>query len=140
MSKFDALALAVDSPSRMPIYHPTSQQPLRDTDGNEGYLDLLSADSTAAKKYERSVTDRRLAVRGRSKLTAAELEAEAIEQLVALTKGWHLIGLDGSPIAVDFTPTNARELYSSPAMAWLRDQAQAWIADRANFSKASSTM
>lgn len=139
MSKFSGLALAVDKPQRMALLHPVTRQPLRDADGNEAYIDLWSGDSEVARKQERAITTRRLAVRGRTKITAGEIEADAVDMLVALTAGWRLLDLDGRPIDVPYTSQNARELYQEPALAWLRAQVDEFCGDRANFSPASST-
>lgn len=137
MSKFSGMALPVDKPARMTIVHPINRQPLRDKDGNEAYIELYSGDSDAARKHERSVARRRLAMRGRLKLTPEEIEAEGVELLSAITAGWRLAALDGSPLDVPFTPDNARELYSDNAMSWLREQVNEFTADRGNFSAAS---
>lgn len=136
-SKFAALALDVDTAGRMTVVHPITRQPLRDADGKEAYIDLFSSDSAQARLHQRAVSRRRLAMRGRAKLTVEELEAEAIEFLGALTAGWFLLDLEGKPLGVEFTPDNARELYGIAAIAWLRDQADEYIGDRANFSKGS---
>ena len=76
---------------------------------------------------------------GRStRVTPEQIEAEGNDLLAALTKGWKLVDLDGNPIDVPFSQENARELYALTAVAWLRDQVDEYIGDRANFSKASS--
>lgn len=138
MSKFAALALEVDRPSRMVIVHPVTRQPLRDAEGQEAYIELHSGDSEIARKHQRAVTRRRLAMRGRGKIAAEELEAEAVELLAVLTAGWHLLDFNGGTIDVPFSPENARELYSANALSWIREQVDEFTADRANFSKAKS--
>lgn len=136
-SKFGALALEVETPGRMIIVHPVSRQPLRDLEGREAFIELYSSDSEVARNHIRAVSRRRLALRGRGKVTPEELEAEQVELLAVLTNSWYLLGLDGEVIGVDFTTENARELYSDPSVAWLREQVDEFAADRANFSKAS---
>jgi hypothetical protein len=138
-NKFSGLELEVEAPFRLVLLHPVTRQPLRDSEGREAYIDHYSADSEIARKHQRAVQRRRLAMRGRLKITPEELEAEATEVLAALTVGWHLVGLKGDPIDTPFTPENARELYSDPRVAWLREQLDESAADRANFSKGSST-
>lgn len=133
--KFAALGLAVDAPGRLTIVHPVTRQPLRTADGVEAYIDLYSADSEVARKHERAVQRRRLAMRGRGKITPEELEAEAVEALAALTAGWRLVGLDGRPLDVPFSADAAREMYAASSLAWLRDQVNEFAADRGNFSK-----
>lgn len=138
-SKFSGLELAVDQPARMTIVHPHTRQPLRDAEGYEAYIELHSMDSGAARKHRRAVTQRRLALRGGGTATPEEIEAEGDELLAALTAGWKLVGLDGSPIDVPFSEQNARELYHEPSLAWLREQVDQFVVVRANFSKASSS-
>lgn len=137
MSKFAGMALEVDKPERMTIVHPGTRQPLRDEKGNEAFIDLHSGDSDVARKHGRAVANRRLGMRGRVKLTAQELEADAAELLSALTAGWLLLDLTGQPIEVEFSRENARELFTEPGLAWLREQVDEFVADRGNFSKAS---
>lgn len=139
MSKFDTLALEVDKPSRMTIQHPHTNLPLRDKEGNEAYIDLHSSDSGVARKAQRMITNGRLNMRNRNKITAERLETEGTELLADLTVGWRLVGLDGELLDVPFSRQNAVELYENTAMAWLREQVDQFTADRASFSAAPST-
>ena len=139
MSKFSGLELEVDAPFRMTLVHPFTRQPMRDQEGNPAYIDHYSSDSEIARKHQRAVQRRRLNMRGRMKITPEELEAEAIEILAALTAGWHLVDLKGNLIDLPFSQDNARELYSNPAVGWLREQIDESTADRANFSQGSSS-
>lgn len=138
MSKFAGLELSVEKPFRLVLVHPVTRQPLRDAEGKEAYIEHYSGDSEAARKHQRSVTRRRLAMRGRAKLTPEEIEAEAIELLAALSTAWNLLDLNGGKIDVPFTQENARELYANPAVGWLREQLDESASDRANFSQGSS--
>lgn len=138
-SKFDAIALEVDKPSRMTIRHPHTNMPLRDKAGEVAYIELFSSDSGKARTAQRAITNGRLAMRNRNKLTAERLETEGTELLADLTVAWRLVGLDGEPLDVPFNRTNAVDLYADPKMAWLREQVDEFTADRANFSQASST-
>ena len=135
MSKFDALELAVDQPSRMTIHHPVTGQPLKDSEGNDAYMDLLSLDSDKAKAYERKLNTSRLAQRVRQSITAEQLEAEHVARLACLCTGWRLLTLDGSPLEVPHSEQNASELFSNNRMAWLKEQVEAFLATRANFMK-----
>jgi hypothetical protein len=139
MSKFASLSLAVDKPSRMVVVHPVTQQPLRSKDGTEAYISLYSGDSAVAQRHSRAIQQRRIDMRRGAKLSVQEIEAETVDLLAALTVEWCLVGLDGEPLDVPFSEPNARELYSEPGLAWLREQVNVFVADRANFSKASST-
>lgn len=137
MSKFSGLELGVDEPFRLVLVHPVTRQPMRDDKGNEAYIEHYSSDSEIARKHQRAVQRRRLAMRGRAKITPEELEAEAAEILAALTAGWHLVDLKGKVIDMPFSHENARELYANPAVGWLREQLDESTADRANFSLGS---
>ena len=121
----------------MVVVSPLTRQPLRDAKGNEAYIEHYSSDSEIACKHQRAVQRRRLAMRGRAKITPEELEAEAVDILAALTTGWHLVDLKGNVIDLPFSQENARELYSNPAVSWLREQLDESTADRANFSQGS---
>ena len=139
MSKFASLALAVEKPARMVIVHPLTREPMLLPDKSEAFIDLYSGDSLVAQKHNRAVQQRRLDMRRSSKITAQEIETETIELLAALTAGWRLVDLGGNPLDVPFTEQDARDLYAEPGLAWLREQVNVFAADRANFSKASST-
>lgn len=139
MSKFAGLELPVDAPIRLVLVHPATRQPLRDEAGKEAFIEHHSGDSEVARKHQRAVQRRRLAMRGRMKITPEELEAEGIELLAGLTTGWHLVSLDGKAIDVPFTIDAARELYGNAAVAWIREQVDESASDRGNLSPASST-
>jgi hypothetical protein len=136
MSKFSGLALAVEKPQRMTILHPVTKKPLKDAKGNEAYLDLFSSDSDLARKHDRTVVKNRLSGGGR-KITPEEIEAATPDRLAALTAGWRLVDLTGLPIDVAFSHDNAKELFSDPAMTWLRESALIFTEDRGNFLPAS---
>lgn len=133
MSKFAGLGLAVDEPKRMTLLHPVTRQPIRDGEG-VAYIDLHSSDSQIARKHNREIQQRRLNMRGRGRLSTHEIEAEGIDLLAALTVSWRLLTLDGQPIDVPCNEDNARDLYSAPELAWVKEQADEFAADRANFS------
>lgn len=137
MSKFDALELAVDQPSRMTIHHPITGAPLTNDEG-DAWIDLLSLDSNKAKAFERKLTSSRLSQRVRQQITADQLESEHTSRLANLCVGWKLLTLDGSPLDVPFSESNAAELFSNNRMSWLREQCEAFLANRANFMKGSS--
>jgi hypothetical protein len=139
MASLDSMAVWVDEPEKMVIKHPVTELPLRDKEGKEAFLMLLGTDSKAAHKHRREATARFLAKRNRNTGTPEEIDASAVEQLVALTKGWHLVNFEGEVIDHAFNEANARALYTSKQFAWLREQADAFIGDRANFLKSSET-
>ncbi len=135
MSKFAGASLAVDTPFRVELLHPVTNTPLRDKDQNTAYVEVLSHDSQKARQHQRDVANRRLR-RGAGKITAEEIEAENVDLMVALTAGWYLLDLEGNPLNVEFNEANARELYSTREVRWIRDQVDEAAAERKNFSKA----
>lgn len=140
MNKFASLALAVDTPARMTIRHPGTMIPLVDQDKQEAYIDLLSLDGNAAREYDRKISDTALSNGIRVKLDTAAIEKQSVDRLAALTRGWHLVGLNGQAIDVPFSEADAAQLYAEPAMSWLVEQVQIFIGNRANFVKPSSTL
>lgn len=139
MSKFASLLLEVDKPERMTLVHPITKQPLRDEAGTEAFISLYSADSEVARKHQRTVGKRRLAMRRGAKPTIEEIEAEQVELLAVLTADWYLLGWrDSQPLSEPFSLENARELYGLAGATWIREQVDDWLGDRANFVKASS--
>lgn len=138
MSKFDALALPVDTPARMPICHPHTLKPLVDKAGNAAYLDLLSTDSEACIAYDRKIQEERAANPIRAKTSPADAVEAGCRRLAHLARGWHLVDFDGAPIDVPFSEANAVELLSNHRMKWLQDQAVIFLGDRANFPLRSS--
>ena len=137
MSKFSGLGLAIEVPSRMIILHPVTRYPLRNTLGEETYIDLLSASSSVGRAHDRTMTDARIKM-GNKRYSAEEFENSVNERLATLTRGWSLATLDGDPIDVPYSPANARELYALPELSWLRDQAIEFIGDVGNFHKGAS--
>jgi hypothetical protein len=140
MNDFSGLELEVETPFRLVLVHPIARQPMRDEQGNPAYIDHYSSDSEIARKHQRNIQRRRLAMRGRMKITPEELEAEAVDILAALTVDWHLVDLKGRVIDLEFSQEHARRLYANPAVSWLREQLDESTSDRANFSKGSSTI
>ncbi len=135
--KFEGLGVPADEPARMFLVHPISRQPLRDKEGKDSYIDLLSIDSEAARDHDRSVMDRRFAMRARQKIKGRDVENELVEKYAAVTKGWYLVAWKtGEPLDIPCTPANAREIYGHNTCAWIVEQITEWIGDRANFTKA----
>jgi hypothetical protein len=130
-SKFAAFEIEVEAPARMKLLDK-NQQPYRNGDGREAWIELHSADSEIARKHERMITKKRLGMRRGIRLTPEELEAERIELFVALTVGWDLVVTD-----LEFSQLNAREFYSLPKTPHIREQIEEFINTRANFSAAS---
>ncbi len=140
--KFGALSVPVDQPARLELMHPWTGQPLRSAPNGSGeepvaaYIDLLPA--TSALAFDLDFDTHEHLRRGVRRMSAEELEADQIEKLAKLTKGWQLVGLDGTKIDVDFSVANARELYTMTESDWLVRQCQDFVADLGNFRVAAS--
>lgn len=103
---------------------------------------LLGADSTTWREKEDELMKQRINRNARRKVKFSseayppeEQRADALELLVAVTAGWS--GLANGGVDWPCTPENARKLYTiSPGT---REQAAAFVADRANFSPRSAS-
>jgi hypothetical protein len=129
----DALAIDVTQTVKVPLLNPKTRQPIRDTKGNEAYIELVSLDSPDVLAVQKAAINKRLKVRGRATVTADEIEAERAETLIAATKAWNLISLDGQPLNVELTAVTARTVYTDPRFAWIREQVNEALDDRATF-------
>lgn len=140
MSKFAALAADVASAFRMPVISPLTEEPIKDKEGKEAYVELLSADSEAGRKIDRvqSIAAVRKLRSGRNLQDEDDLSEGQIDKLVALTVGWYLVDPDGNPMDVPFSERDARELWNAQGMAWLRRQAWVFVNTAGNFIKRPS--
>lgn len=108
------------------------------------WIRLLGRDSSAYQAKLREQQRRRTELlRRKGKAAVPDMEemiAETIELLVVATIGWRverLVSLNKQPFP-EYSPAAARALYADDGFSWIRDQVDAAIADRANFTKASS--
>ena len=121
----------------MPVRHLATGQPIKTKDGKAVSVTVACKDSEVFRLLARNQTERRLkraSETGNSRLSSTELEDEALDLLAGSTLGWSGITKDGAEFPFSFE--NARGLYRE--LPWLRDQVDAFIADRANFMKASA--
>lgn len=119
------------------ILHPKTSQPIGIR------FVILGGDSETARAMLRKQQTRRLgnAQRNRNALsrTPDEIEADNVELLAACTREW----FTGNEATIEITPgewvpctpENAARLYTDPGFAWLREQIDREIGDRANFLK-----
>lgn len=140
MNGFESLAVESDKPRELKLNHPLTGQPLIDKTGKPAMLLLYGMDSEAAQKHKREATTRVLRRRNRNSVTAEELEAQNVEFLVSLTAGWYLVNPAGEPVDFAFSAQNARQLYSTRLMSWIREQADEFVGDRATFLQGSQTI
>jgi hypothetical protein len=136
LSSLDTTKAAEDG-AVLEIRHPTSGAVLSNGDGRAVTLTLAGMDSQRARKAERQATNRRLRMGGRRAIsvTADELDNDSLDLLAACTLAWSGFAVDGSEL--ECNAENARRLYRQ--FPWLREQAQQYIDDRANFLTTSQT-
>jgi hypothetical protein len=67
-------------------------------------------------------------------LDAEKLSEDGIDDLVKLTTSWSGFLLDGKKL--ECTPENVRSVYSD--WEWIKEQAQEFVANRANFFRANA--
>ena len=139
MNTLDSMALNAETPTKVVLINPATDTPIRDKDGKDAYLMMMSADSKVAQDHRRKATTKQLKKRDRTKTTAEEVEESNIELLAALTTGWYLVNFDGEPVEYEFSVGNARALYSRSDFTWIKEQADAGAGDRGNFMKAKSS-
>jgi len=130
MSIFQLKTVAADDGVVMTIRHPESSLPM---DGQT--ITLLGTDSRIYREHiakrERAMIEHVNATHKPPKLVHEQTKQRALDDLVLLTIGWTLDGIDGNP--VEFTKEAARDLYADAGMAWLREQVESFVQDRSNF-------
>lgn len=102
-------------------------------DGTPMTIGVIGADSDEAQRFQRNTTNRRIQAGARAKVTAESIEAQGVNFLATLTKRWNITMDGGKP---EFTKAAAAELYSNRTLAFVREQVDAAISERANFLKA----
>lgn len=117
-----------DEGAVMEVRHPETEELI------EGMtLTLLGKDSAVYRQLRRKRQNAALArvSKGKKALDtdAEKMEAEGLEDLVALTRGWTGFTLDGVPL--EFNAENVRKVFSG--WEWLREQAEEFVSSRANF-------
>jgi hypothetical protein len=136
LSCLDTTAVA-ESGAVMKVRNFATGEVLMTEDKKPVTIVLAGEDSERFKKADFANRNRRIdrmqgGVRG-AKASAAELDSDNLEMLVAVTIGWSNIAIDGDD-ELPFSHDNARVLYTK--LPWLREQAQAFVLDRTNFLKA----
>lgn len=112
--------------TEMPVLHPTTGEPLKDENGQVATIKLAGVDSDIYRKASNRITNRRVKKGSRSQnMTIERVEADTMELICACTLQWSGIMVRGE------VPKTAEELYSGAK--WLRQQAEEWIHDRANY-------
>ena len=112
----------------MEVIHPDTEEPIAGMT-----ITLMGQDSAAyrklALKKQQAVLSRLSKGKKAADFKAEQIEADTIDELVALTVTWS--GFERGEDEIAPTPANFREIYTE--FRWIREQAQAFVADRANF-------
>lgn len=133
MTGIDSIGVPSDTGS-LTLYHPTTDEPLKDDEGNFMWIEVYGLDSSHYKKILHDQTNRRLQkaqqTGTRAMVTAEQQEQMALELLAKCTKSWYII-LDGG--VPECTEQNALDLYKK--YPWIRDQIDAFVHNRKAFLK-----
>lgn len=96
-------------------------------------ITLLGQDSAVYRKIQlakqQAVLNRMSKGKKQVEFDAAKIAEDTIDDLVALTVDWAGFEMDGEPLACD--AASKRMVYSE--WQWIREQAQEFVANRANF-------
>lgn len=122
-----------DSGVDMELENPKTGEPLLHDDGSKLTVRLVGQDSPEFIAIKHKLANRRMKKMrpGKTAFTAEEVEADSLEILVAITKGW--VGIVWKGQELPFSAANVRMLYT--AAPWLREQVDRFTNDRANFLK-----
>lgn len=133
LSTLDTSQLA-DEGVDMPLRHFETREVLKNGDAPIT-LRLLGNDGERFQENFRALLSRRMK-EAPDKVDPERADDDAIDLLVASTVGWSGIVVEGKEMA--FTPANAKALYRR--FKWIREQAEAFVARRANFIPRPSTI
>jgi hypothetical protein len=96
-------------------------------------ITLLGHDSAVYRKMQitkqQAILNRMVKGKKAADLDAERLNDDLIEELTKLTIGWSGFKLDGKELKP--TPDNIKNVYTE--WAWIKDQAQEFVSNRANF-------
>lgn len=117
-----------DEGATLELRHPETEEVIKGMT-----VTLLGQDSAVYRKMQLNKQQAALARISKGKkavdLDAERLAEESLDDLVKLTIGWEGFKLDGKEL--ECTPDNVRTVYTD--WAWIREQAQEFINNRANF-------
>ena len=105
---------------------------LNDGDDTPMTVSILGADSDVAVAARHNSSNRRIQAGPRAKLTSEGFTSDQASYLAKLTVGWNITMGGEKPT---FSQDAARKLYNDRKLAFIREQVEAAIEDRANFLK-----
>lgn len=122
----------------MPVKRMNTDEPLIAKNGKPVSIKLLGPDSDMYREFTRRQVQKRFAkasdTKSLDKIDFEEVESDTLDLLSSCTIGWsNVLDKDGNEIA--FTRETARVLYANYPV--LREQVDSFVANRANFLRAS---
>lgn len=119
-----------DSGAVLKLRHPRTEEVIPGMT-----LTLLGKDSKVLRAIQLERTQaalNRMQRRGAVDPVASEIIDQATDDLVALTIGWEgFTDDDGALMA--FSKDAVKKIYNDPELSWIKEQAEKFINDRANF-------
>ena len=122
------------SGSVMTLRHPATDEVISDDKGKPMTITLVGTDSDQYRKEVKRRFSELQRNKGR-KAQSVDLgaaEQKAVELLTCCTVDCHIV-FDGKAVAL----ADIGKIYAEPKLRWLREQAEAFVADRANFINSS---
>lgn len=124
----DLKPVKADEGATLQIVHPETEEPI---DGMT--ITLLGQDSAVYRKIQltkqQAILNRMAKGKKAAELDAERIGADLIDELAKLTIDWTGFKLDGKELKP--TDENVRKVYTE--WAWIKDQAQEFVNNRANF-------
>lgn len=137
---FASLAARVDEGFKVRLINPATGKTIKDKDGKEAFIEVLSGDSAAAEAFDRERQKKANDAAAMSLLSGTQEDdevPETVAKVAALTKSWHLVDLSGEVIDVPCTRENALMLYNGRETKWIYRQVMPQAGTIANFMRPS---
>ena len=112
---------AAEKGATLRLRHPSTDEPL------DVSIEIVGRDSSDVQERLKAIKTRR------SRGEEISQDAEGLELLLAVTKGWENIEVDGE--ALEYSEANARKLYTDPRTEWIAEQVGPFALSRRNFVK-----
>lgn len=128
----DLSDLDFSNDSVMTLVHPATGEPVMTADGKPVTFTLIGADSEEAIKAKREAINRRIADKSNRPVRAEFIDDQAITLLSRCFKAWSGVTWEGKQLTC--SPENAAMIMRK--RPWIREQVDAFVSDRANFTPA----
>lgn len=125
LSQFDGLAQAQEEGVDVSIFHPKTGEDM----GIK--IRVVGPESSRQKRIRNMLVNDRLVRNRNRRVTAAELDADALKISASSILSWEGIEINGT--SFEFTPENAEKLLTN--YPFIREQIDSAVGDRAVFIK-----